>query len=132
MDFKSAKRYRKIEQALVSAVQLRLDTAGFAYQKWGGEQWCQSGDWLVDNNGEVYTVAADSFAATYQQVSPGRFRKVGTVWAIQAEADGSVKTLEGKTTYQAGDYLVSNSANGRDTYAIAQERFREMYRPVDD
>ncbi len=124
------RRYRKRTEALVSAVQLRLDTAGFTYRKWGAEQRCKPGDWVVDNAGDVYTIDAGVFAATYQAAGPGLYRKVGTVWAVQATTPGAVDTKEGRTSYDAGDYLVSNDEAGEDTYAVTRERFESMYEPL--
>lgn len=55
------------------AFQLDLDTDGFTYRKWGAEQRCKRGDWLVDNGGDCYTVGAEAFARTYRRVSPGAY-----------------------------------------------------------
>ena len=52
------RRYRKNPDQFVTAVRLNLDTQGFVFNKWGGEQRCKPGDWLVDNDGDVYTVDA--------------------------------------------------------------------------
>ena len=46
-------KYLKREQAAVAAIQLNLETDGFTYRKWGGEQTCKPGDWIVDNGGDV-------------------------------------------------------------------------------
>ena len=75
------KKYRKSENIPVVAIQLNLETEGISYQKWGGPQHCKAGDRLVNNQGEVYSIDAGSFAATYREVSPGLYEKVATVWA---------------------------------------------------
>ncbi len=124
---KTLARYRKRPDQAVSAVQLDLDTTGFVYQKWGAEQRCKQGDWLLDNNGDIYTVDADVFDRTYRQVSPGRFVKITTVWAEQADSDGSIKTIEGESHYQAGDYLVYNNEDGTDGYCMSADSFHAMY-----
>jgi hypothetical protein len=49
------------------------------------------------------------------------------VWAEVAEKAGKVKTQEGTTAYQAGDYLVSNN----DGYAMGLE-FESMYELAED
>lgn len=116
--------------ALVIAVQLALDTEGFRYVKWGGTQKCKPFDWVVNNGGEVYTVDRETFERTYQEVSPGRFRKVTPVWAEQAVRDGVVPTKEGETAYKAGDYLVSNEEGGGDWYAVERQKFLSMYEEV--
>ena len=125
------KRYRKRPGAFVIAILLNLDTDGFTYRKWGGEQSCRAGDWLVDNNGDTYTVRHDTFAATYVQESPGIYRKESIVWAEVAKCAGEIATVEGITQYEAGDYIVFNNEDGTDGYAVATEKFDEMYEPVD-
>jgi hypothetical protein len=114
----------------VVAIQLALDTDGFTYRKWGDLQTCKPGDWIVQNNGEVYSVDRETFAHTYRQQSPGLYRKVSPVWAERTETDGSVPTKEGVTHYRAGAYLVSNDAEGTDAYAVAAATFEAMYEPL--
>lgn len=122
------KYFRKPDQA-VTAVRLALAFDAFNYQKWGDSQRAQPGDWLVDNDGDVYTVAANSFALTYHQLSPGRWLKTTPVWAEQAAQTDAVVTKEGRTHYEAGDWLVSNCEDGSDAYAISAAKFEKMYVP---
>jgi hypothetical protein len=126
------RRYRRKPDQAVTAVRLALDFDGFSYRKWGGTQRAQAGDWLVDNGGDVYTVAADSFAGTYRQASPGRWVKAAPVWAEKAARAGSVATKEGRTDYAAGDWLVSNGEDGSDAYAISAAKFEQLYEPDPD
>src|SRR5262245_53084089 len=69
----SAKRaqYRKKASQYVVAVRLDLETDGLVYRKWGGTQRAKAGDWLVDNDGDIYTVDAEVFARTYERVLAG-------------------------------------------------------------
>jgi hypothetical protein len=120
-------RYRRRPGQPILAVQLKLDTEGFKYQKWGEEQHCKADDWLVDNNGDVYTVDADSFARTYTAAGQGRYVKTGKVWAEQATEAGRVATKEGGTNYGSGDWLVSNEEDGSDAYAVSAKKFEESY-----
>jgi hypothetical protein len=120
-------RYRKRADQAVTAVRLALDTTGFDYQKWGAQQRCKAGDWLVDNDGDVYTVDAAVFERTYRKVSPGCFVKSTPVWAEVATAPGSVPTKEGVSHFEAGDYLVANQTDGGDTYCVARDKFEAMY-----
>ena len=120
-------RYRRKPDQAVTAVRLALAFDGFSYQKWGDTQRAQAGDWLVDNGGDVYTVSADTFARTYRQASPGRWVKAAPVWAEQAEQAGSVATQEGRTHYAAGDWLVSNTEDGSDAYAVSAGKFDRLY-----
>ena len=125
-------RYRRKPDQAVTAVRLALTFDGFTYQKWGAAQRAQAGDWLVESGDDVYTVAADSFARTYQAVSPGRWLKSAPVWAEAAAQAGSVATKEGRTHYQAGDWLVSNEADGSDSYAVSADKFPLLYEPAPD
>jgi len=112
------RRYRPRPDRPVAAVQLNLETEGLRYRKWGDEQFARAGDWLVDNDGDVYTVAAATFARTYRAVGRGAYVKTTCVWARRAEAAGRIGTQEGSTGYEAGDYLVSNNEDGSDAWAI--------------
>lgn len=123
-------RYRRRPDQPVTAVRLDLEFDGFEFRKWGETQRARPGDWLVDNAGEVYTVAADTFSRTYREVGPGRWVKHGDVWAEQAAEAGAVSTQEGRTHYAAGDWIVSNQADGSDGYAIEADKFAELYEPA--
>jgi hypothetical protein len=114
----------------VAAVQLALETDGLVYRKWGGEQRAKAGDWIVDSDGDVYSVDADVFTKTYRRTGPGAYVKTTPVWAEKAESAGSVTTKEGATAYQAGDYIVSNNEDGTDGYAMSAEKFESLYEPA--
>jgi len=121
------RKHKSKSSSFITAVQLDLDTKGFAYNKWGSRQVCKRGDWLVDNNGDKYTVEEESFARTYSFVSPGVYTKSTPVWAEVADKPGKIRTKEGETAYRAGDYLVSNNQDGTDAYAISAEKFQALY-----
>ena len=125
------RKYVKRAGRAVVAVQLALDTDGFTYRKWGGVQTCKAGDWIVDNEGDVYTVDRGTFERTYRRTGAGTYVKATAVWAEAAREAGSVRTKEGETHYQAGDYLVSNEEQGGDDYAVTAEKFEAMYEPAD-
>ena len=124
-------KYLKKTASQVVAVQLDLETDGFTYQKWGGTQRCKPGDWLVDNRGDVYTIDADTFARTYEELSPGVYEKVAPVWARQATEGGAIATKEGSTRYEPGDYLVFNDPERQDGYAMSEEKFGSLYELAD-
>lgn len=123
------KKYRKKNSQYVVAVKVDLDLIKFAYRKWGHNQAAKKGDWLVDNDGDVYTVDGKVFARTYKQLRPGIYIKTTPVWARVATESGSVKTKEGESRYKRGDYLVYNNENGSDGYCISPGKFKEMYTP---
>ena len=120
-------RYKKKSNTVVVAVQVNLDTDGFTYLKWGADQRCKQGDWLVDNNGSIYTVDREVFEKTYKNVGLGHYAKVTAIYAEVATESGAVETKEGKTHYKAGDYLVSNNEDGTDAYSITADKFESMY-----
>ena len=80
-----------------------------------------------NNQGDVYTIDAETFERTYQMVSPGLYEKVAPVWAEVAAEPGTILTKEGSTAYLAGDYLVFNSPDRKDGYAMKPETFRQLY-----
>ncbi len=120
-------RYKKNPEVTVIAVRLDLDTKGFTYRKWGSVQSCKAGDWLVNNQGDTYTIDAESFAATYREVRPGVFLKHSEILAEIAEHDGVIYTKEGETHYKRGDYLVFNQGQWDDGYAVSKEVFEAQY-----
>ena len=123
-------KYQKKATQYVIAVKLDLEGLGFSFFKWGASQRAKSGDWLVDNDGDIYTVDARSFSRTYRRLGPGRYLKTSPVWARVAEEPGRVSTKEGTTRYVKGDYLVSNLRSGADSYAVSRRKFLAMYRRV--
>ena len=125
------RRYRKKATSRVTAVQLDLDTAGFTYRKWGAPQCCKPGDWIVNNGGDVYSIDQRTFEQTYRKVEPGRYSKVIVVFADVAGSAGVIRTKEGETRYEAGDYLVYNAADRRDGYAVNAQKFLDLYEPVE-
>jgi hypothetical protein len=120
-------KYVKRADQTVRAVRLDLETEGFTYRKWNDTQRCKAGDWVVDNDGDVYTVDAKTFARTYRHVRDGAYVKTTPIWAEQAAAAGDVATKEGRTHYAAGDYLVFNEEDGSDPYAVSKAEFERMY-----
>lgn len=121
------RRYRKRSDRPIVAIQLSLETDGFTYRKWGGEQRCKRGDWLVDNEGDIYTIDAEVFARTYRRVAPGYYVKATPVWARVATEAGRISTMEGWSAYHPGDYLVFNDPAGVDGYCMSAEKFQSMY-----
>ena len=129
------RKYVKRADQKIHAVRLDLDTDGFTYRKWGAEQRCKRGDWLVSNPADpghvdTYTVDGATFARTYRHVGGGAYVKITPIWAERADAAGDVKTSEGATHYERGDYLVFNQEDGGDPYAISKDKFERMYEPA--
>lgn len=119
--------YKRRPGSTVYAIRLDLQTSGFDYVKWGEKQHCKPGDFIVLNGDEVYTVDADVFAETYAASGAAEYQKIGTVWAEQAKSAGAIDTKEGKTRYEAGDYIVYNDREQTDGYAMTRAKFEQMY-----
>ncbi len=124
-------QYKRKKQTTVIAIPLDLDTEGLTYQKWGGAQRAKRGDWLVNNQDDIYTVDAATFERTYRRVGPGLYEKTSNVWARQAGEAGTIPTKEGSTAYAPGDYLVFNDPGGKDGYAMTAETFQSLYEPAE-
>lgn len=125
------KKYRKKPNCTVVAVQLDFDTEGFEYNKWGGKQFCKPQDWIVSSDGETHTVDNEVFQKNYQELSRGIYLKTAPVWAEKAEQSGYVKTMEGASAYEAGDYLVYNNKDGSDGYCMSAEKFESTYELIE-
>ena len=125
------RRFVRRPDRVIAAVRLAFDMEGFRYRKWGGEQFARPGDWVVDNDGDVYTIDAEVFSRSYRQVATGAFVKTTPVWAFRAEVAGVVQTAEGATSYERGDYLVSHHEDGSDAYAVSAEKFEALFEPWD-
>ncbi|SMX29505.1 hypothetical protein TRP8649_03641 [Pelagimonas phthalicica] len=126
------KRYRRREMTTVIAVQIALDTEGFSYKKWGDVQVARAGDWLVNNNGNAYTIDREIFEKTYSQVSDGVYEKTGLVWAERAQKAGKVRSTSGFTNYHAGDFVVFNDEDRTDGWAMREEEFKRLYELNED
>ena len=126
------RRYVRRADRPVVAVRLALESDGLVYRKWHDEQRAKPGDWIVDSDGDVYTVDAEVFARTYRRVGPDTYVKITPVWAERAQTGGTVRTKEGASHYQAGDYLVSNDRGGADEYAVSAQKFESLYTLADE
>ncbi len=126
------KCYLKKSGNPVTAVKMDLAFDDFIYQKWNASQSGKPGDWLVNNNDDVYTVDNDYFRKNYKCLSPGVYEKIGEIWAEVAQEDGSIETVEGSTSYIAGDYLVYDREVGGVGYAVSKQDFERMYHPKEE
>lgn len=129
---RTRQKFVKRSSQFVVAVQLDLLTNGFTYQKWGSVQSCKPGDWIVNNNGDTYTINRDVFLATYKATAPGQYVKTTPVWAEVATNSGEVHTKQGSTHYEPGDYLVYNASDSEDGYAVPKTTFERMYELSND
>ena len=124
-------KYCKKSDQFIVAVQLNLNTQGFIYEKWGSYQRCKQNDWVVNNNGDIYTIDKEVFSKTYKKVQDGIYVKTGYVYAEVTKESGTVETREGRSHYKKGDYLLFNSEDGTDTYCVSAKKFESMYERVE-
>ena len=124
-------KYRRRVEVTVVAVRLDLDTDGFTYRKWGAEQLCRAGDWLVNNAGTTYTVGATAFADAYREVSPGVFAKEDPVWVERAATSGTMPTKDGMVDFAPGDMLVFVDPDRIEGLPMSAEQFDEQYEPAE-
>lgn len=123
-------KFRKKGTAVpVVAIQLNMDLVlgKLLYEKWGGIQEEKKGDWLMKNGDEVYTCDGKVFADTYRAIDgvAGQYVKTALVDATEATTSGYVPTLEGKSAFKVGDFIVTNP--GGDTYPVHREEFLRIY-----
>lgn len=86
----------------------------------------QEGDWwVVDDAGVGRSVKPEAFAASYLEVSPGRFRRVGLVSARRATVEEVVATLEGTALAEPGMWVVTGPDG--DSWPVPDEVFRAGY-----
>ena len=86
----------------------------------------------------VHPTSMQPFAIR-SEVSVTPRSKIASVWPEgqgqrrQAAQGGAIETLEGRTHYQAGDYLVyEQPGQAEGAYAIKQAQFEDMYERLSD
>lgn len=79
-------------------------------------------DWvIVQDSGEAYPIKKDIFAATYEEIAPGRYRKKARSCLVQVP-EGVVAVLatrEGEIEVRHPDYVVIGAEN--EVYANSEE-----------
>ena len=74
----------------------------------------KAGDWRVSNDtGDLWSVAPEVFATTYEHVSGDRYRRVGLVNARPAVEGEVVESPEGTERARAGDWVMEGAAGER-------------------
>lgn len=128
-----APRFRRIGQ--VRAYQLAVKREWQSERQLGTDSYLESlpGDWWVTSpDGGERGVAADEFDELYEQWPSdpeGVYRRKGEVDAYQASESGTIVTLEGTTSYSAGDWIVSTSQTN--VWPVPDHVFRASYAPCD-
>lgn len=83
-------------------------------KSWGALSATPGEDWvIVQNDGEEYPIKKDIFATTYEEVTPGRYRKTAHSRLVQVP-EGIVAVLatrEGELEVRYPDYVVIGEEN---------------------
>ena len=119
------RRYRKTQH--VTARRLREQ---HEWRAGSGEMLAgRAGDVLVSDGTSQWTVRADIFEATYEQVpgQPDTWRKAATTTLVQMTEPFRVDTLEGPATGGAGDYLAVGDDG--DAWPVSASYVRHNYLP---
>lgn len=118
--------YRK--RGMVEAVKMDLEMLPLRYEKWGGWQVAEPGDWIVLSNGDTYTINAAEFAKTYVSMGvPGHYKKSAITYARELTGAGTIKTLEGTSDYAVGDFLCAPDKEMTNAYPVDRETFLSTY-----
>jgi hypothetical protein len=97
----------------------------------GGELSGEAGDWRVsDDRGDERTVRDAEFQASHEPLGGERWRRTGTYRAWQASDQLVLRTLEGPTIAEPGDWVVEGS--GGERWPVTNAQFRRTYRAVGD
>ena len=90
----------------------------------------EPGDWWVtDETGGVRTIKSEDFLATHELIAGDRYRRSGTVSAMQVDSVTVVETPEGAATAQPGDWIVTASPDKN--WPVPDAHFRSTYEAVD-
>jgi hypothetical protein len=78
-------------------------------------------DYLVDNEGDIYTVDAEVFARTYRKVDRGAYIKVTSLWAEVASRPGRASHDNIRTAQIAS--LLCHSADAQQARPKRERRY---------
>lgn len=87
-----------------------------------------AGDWLVSYDRSEWTVDGLAFEETYAEVTPGRWRKLEVVHAVQSDHRTDVETSEGDARAEAGDWIVTDRTGN--VWPVAANEFARRYKSV--
>ena len=85
-----------------------------------------AGDWAVTgDDGRQWSVDAEVFDSTYENVGPKRYRRAGTVLARRAQRRETIATMEGDAVAEEGDWIVQGE--GGEQWPVHDGHFRASY-----
>jgi hypothetical protein len=92
----------------------------------GDELRADEGDWrVIDEGGDDRTVRDEEFRASHTYLSGDRWRRTGVFRAWQVSEQTVVRTLEGKSTAEAGDWIVQGPTGVR--WPVPDRQFQRTY-----
>lgn len=111
----------------VTGIQLRMP---ITYELWGDTQKAKAGDWLVEKGTDTYTIEEQEFSGSYSPVSGtiARYYKSEHIEAVEARVGGWVDTLEGRSCFEAGDFIAC-SPTGK-TWCLKAKKLFDYYELV--
>ncbi len=113
---------------VVRARQLR------ARRRWtrrsGDELRGDPGDWRVTDGDDERTVRDLQFRASHEPLGGEHWRRTGTYSAWQVREKLVLRTMEGRATAEAGDWVVEGHQGER--WPVTDEQFRKTYRMKQD
>jgi hypothetical protein len=99
------------------------------WSRTNGDELCGSaGDWRVtDQGGDDRTVRDEEFRASHTHLGGDRWSRTGVFRAWQVSERTVVRTLEGRSTAEPGDWIVQGPTGVR--WPVADRQFRRSYQP---
>ena len=85
----------------------------------------EKGDYLIESDGNRWTVQPEIFEKTYSENSDGTFTKTAQVIAVKVNAALTINTLEGESVVHEGDYLLCGES--ADVWSIDSTNFVKKY-----
>jgi hypothetical protein len=95
----------------------------------GEQMWGDVGDWrVIDDRGQLRTVTDPEFQASHEPAGDGQWRRVGTFRAWRASERLVIRTKEGRSTADRGDWVVEGQSGER--WPVKEGQFQRTYRPI--
>jgi hypothetical protein len=97
----------------------------------GSELSGEAGDWhVLDDRGDERTVRDGAFRVSHEPLGGEHWRRTGIYRAWQASDQLVLRTLEGKTIAEPGDWVVEGS--GGERWPVTNAQFHKTYRRIED
>lgn len=91
----------------------------------GATMQAATGDWLVEEDGESWSVRDDIFRSSYRHVTGAQWQRYGSVLARTAQPGETIETPEGPTLAADGDWVVQGGHG--DQWPVPADVFAHHY-----